>query len=92
MDIPHQAMLLQSILLKKNKYKHLVVNVEAQDSFMDRMDQVIVSFVKEMGIISLLNQGEHTMQNVLTTMDVNCFKRKEQVQQLANVDVLNLHI
>ena len=85
-------MLLQSILLKKNKYKHLVVNVEAQDSFMDRMDQVIVSFVKEMGIISLLNQGEHTMQNVLTTMDVNCFKRKEQVQQLANVDVLNLHI
>lgn len=92
MDIPHQAMLLQSILLKKNKYKHLVVNVEAQDSFMDRMDQVIVLFVKEMGIISLLNQGEHTMQNVLTTMDVNCFKRKEQVQQLANVDVLNLHI
>lgn len=59
---------------------------------MDRMDQVIVLFVKEMGIISLLNQGEHTMQNVLTTMDVNCFKRKEQVQQLANVDVLNLHI
>ena len=92
MDIPHQAMLLQSILLKKNKYKHLVVNVEAQDSFMDRMDQVIVLFAKEMGIISLLNQGEHTMQNVLTTMDVNCFNRKEQVQQLANVDVLNLHI
>ena len=85
-------MLLQSILLKKNKYKHLVVNVEAQDSFMDRMDQVIVLFAKEMGIISLLNQGEHTMQNVLTTMDVNCFKRKEQVQQLANVVVLNLHI
>ena len=80
MDIPHQAMLLQSILLKKNKYKHLVVNVEAQDSFMDRMDQVIVLFVKEMGIISLLNQGKHTMQNVLTAMDVNCFKRKEQVQ------------
>jgi ribosome recycling factor len=91
-DIPHQAMLLQSILLKKNKYKHLVVNVEALDSFMDRMDQVIVLFAKEMGIISLLNQGEHIMQNVLTTMDVNCFKRKEQVQQLANVDVLNLHI
>ena len=85
-------MLLQSILLKKNKYKHLVVNVEAQDSFMDRMDQVIVLFAKETGIISLLNQGEHIMQNVLTTMDVNCFKRKEQVQQLANVDVLNLHI
>lgn len=59
---------------------------------MDRMDQVIVLFAKEMGIISLLNQGKHTMQNVLTTMDVNCFKRKEQVQQLANVDVLNLHI
>ena len=59
---------------------------------MDRMDQVIVLFVKEMGIISLLNQGEHIMQNVLTTMDVNCFKRKEQAQQLANVDVLNLHI
>ena len=92
MDIPHQAMLLQNILLKKNNYKHLVVNVEALDSFMDRMDQVIVLFAKEMGIISLLNQGEHTMQNVLTTMDVNCFKRKEQVQQLANVDVLNLHI
>ena len=81
-----------NILLKKNNYKHLVVNVEALDSFMDRMDQVIVLFAKEMGIISLLNQGEHTMQNVLTTMDVNCFKRKEQVQQLANVDVLNLHI